>query len=147
MAGSAPPRRRAEHYSAQDVSLGWASVWTALRLIGTEPWPRLAAELRRLAERNEDCECLPRWVELYLRRRFPQVCHLDNVAREAGTSPRVMTKTFRREYRCTVHQFVSALRLRAAIRLLRARPGITVSSLGVEAPARQGARSAHTGRM
>src|SRR5258708_38060570 len=30
---------------------------------------------------------------------------------------------------------------------LRARPGISAPSLGVEAPARQGARSAHTGRM
>ena len=106
------------HYSAPDVWQGWASVWTALKLIGTERWPQLAGELRRLAERNQDCKCLPRRVELYLRRHFPQVCHLDYVARDTGTSPRVMTQMFRREYRCTVHQFVSALRLRAAIRLL-----------------------------
>ena len=106
------------HYSAPDVWQGWASVWTALQLISTEPWSGLAAELRRLAERNQDFTCLPRRVELYLRGRFSQVCHLDDVAREAGTSLRVMTKMFRREYRCTVHQFVSALRLRAAIRLL-----------------------------
>ncbi len=99
-------------------SQGWTSIWTALKLINAERWPRLSSELRALAERHRCLQSLPRRVEAHLKANFTRTCRLPEIARGAGASIRVMTGAFKREYRCTVHQYVSLLRLRAAIRLL-----------------------------
>ncbi len=102
----------------QDRSADWASVWWALTLISREQWPRVAAELRALAARTRHGERRRDRVEAHLRLHFTQACRLRDVARSTGKSLRVMTGAFKRSHRCTVHQYVSLLRLRAAIRLL-----------------------------
>lgn len=107
-----------DFFSRVDASLGWASVWDALTLIGNKRWPQLADELRALAARNRTVQSLPRRVATDLRLHFAQACRLPDVARSAGASLRVMTQAFKVEYRCTVHEYVSLLRLRAAVRLL-----------------------------
>jgi len=61
---------------------------------------------------------VPRRVETHLRANFTQACRLPDIARSAATSIRVMTTTFKREHQCTVHEYVTLLRLRAAVRLL-----------------------------
>jgi AraC-like DNA-binding protein len=104
--------------SRVDASLGWSSIWAALKLISEERWPRLSTELRALAARHRRVQSLPRRVEAHLKVHFAQTCRLPDVARGAGASIRVMTETFKREHGCTVHQYVSHLRLRAAVRLL-----------------------------
>lgn len=104
--------------SNRQGSADWASVWCALTLISTEQWPCVAAELRALAARTRHGESRRDRVEAHLRLHFAQACRLRDVARSAGTSLRVMTGAFKRSHRCTVHQYVSLLRLRAAIRLL-----------------------------
>jgi AraC-like DNA-binding protein len=101
-----------------DALLRWPSLWAALTLIGTAEWGQLAAELRELARQNRGTEPLPRRVERHLRAHFASTCKLIDVARDAGASTRVLTKTFRQHYNCTVHQFLCSLRLRAAVRLL-----------------------------
>ncbi len=101
-----------------DAFLRWPSLWTALTLIGSAQWHRLAPELRELARQNRGTEPLPRRVERHVRTHFASACTLIDVARDAGASTRVLTRTFRQHHNCTVHQFLSSLRLRAAVRLL-----------------------------
>lgn len=105
-------------FACVDASLGWTSIWTALKLINAEHWPRLPSELRALAARHRRFQSLPRRVEAHLKANFTQACRLPEIARGAGASIRVMTGAFKREHRCTIHQYVSLLRLRAAVRLL-----------------------------
>ncbi len=107
-----------DFFSRVDVSLGWASVWAALKLIDGEQWPQLADELRALAVRSQKVQPLPQRVESYLRVHFAQACRLPDIARDVGASLRVITEAFKREFRCTVHQYLCLLRLRAAVRLL-----------------------------
>jgi AraC-like DNA-binding protein len=107
-----------DYFSRIDALLGWGAIWAALNLIGTTPWSNVAAELRALARQNRRAAILPKRVELHLRAHFAEVCRLIDVAHDSGASPRVLTKTFRQQYHCTVHQFLSLLRLRAAVRLL-----------------------------
>ena len=102
-----------------DAFLRWPSLWTALTLIGARAqWDRLAPELRELAHQNRGTEPLPRRVERHVRAHFASACTLSKVARDAGASTRVLTRTFRQHHNCTVHQFLSSLRLRAAVRML-----------------------------
>lgn len=101
-----------------EAFLRWPSLWRALTLIGTSQWDRLAPELRELARQNRGTEPLPRRVERHVRAHFASACTLIDVARDAGASTRVLTKRFRQHHNCTVHQFLSSLRLRAAVRLL-----------------------------
>ncbi len=71
-------------FSGVDASLGWASVWAALKLIGNEEWPLLPGELRALAARTRKVQSLPRRVETHLRAHFTQTCRLTDVARRPG---------------------------------------------------------------
>ena len=101
-----------------EAFLRWPSLWTALTLIGTAEWDRIAPELRELARQNRPTEPLPRRAERHVRAHFTSPCTLIDVARNAGASTRVLTKTFRQHHNCTVHQFLTSLRLREAVRLL-----------------------------
>jgi AraC-like DNA-binding protein len=107
-----------EAFSRVDAPLGSTSVWAALKLINGEHWTRLPGELRALAARHRRLQRLPNRVQAHLKVHFTQPCRLTDIARDAGTSVRVMTDSFKREHSCTIHQYVSLLRLRAAIRLL-----------------------------
>lgn len=114
----ASPSAAEEIFTRVGSSPGWTSVWTALKLISAEHWPRLPAELRALAARHRCLQSLPRRVEAHLKANFTHTCRLPDIARGAGASIRVMTGAFKREHRCTIHQYVTLLRLRAAVRLL-----------------------------
>lgn len=107
-----------ECFDRADASADRASAWLALKVIGAAPWPCLAKELRALAARMRTIQPLPCRVERYLKLHFTEPCRLPEVARDAGASLRVMTGAFRTEHRCTIHRYVSLLRLRAAIHLL-----------------------------
>ena len=107
-----------DHFSTADSLLRWPSLWVALNRIGTTKWNDIAAVLRRLARENRQTDILPKRVEIHLREHFAHTCRLVDLARDTGASPRVLTKAFRHQYDCTVHQFLSMLRLRAAVRLL-----------------------------
>jgi AraC-like DNA-binding protein len=118
-----------DHFSRADSLLKWPSLWVALNLIGTTKWKEVAAGLRGLAHDNRDTDILPKRVEIHLRAHFADACRLSDLAHDMGTSPRVLTKEFRRQYNCTVHQFLSLLRLRAAVRLLE-ESDLKVSAIG-----------------
>jgi len=107
-----------EEFSGVDASVGWTSVWAALKLINGEHWTRLPGELHALALRHRRLQALPKRVQAHLKVHFTRPCRLTDIARDAGTSVRVMTDSFKREHTCTIHQYVSLLRLRAAVRLL-----------------------------
>lgn len=111
-------RMLGKSFNCVDGSADWTSVWLALKLIASEPWLCLAMELRVLAARVRTIPPLPHRIQRYLRLHFTEPCHLPDVARRTGASLRVMTGAFRTQHRCTVHQYVSLLRLRAAIHLL-----------------------------
>jgi AraC-like DNA-binding protein len=101
-----------------DPSSGWTSVWTALKLISAERWTRVPAELHALGDRQRRLKSLPDRVQAHLKVHFTESCRLNEIARGAGASVRVMTDAFKREHGCTIHQYVSLLRLRAAVHLL-----------------------------
>ena len=101
-----------------DPSQRWTSVWTALKLISAERWTRVPAELHALGERQRRLKSLPDRVRAHLKVHFTEACRLHEIARGTGASVRVMTDAFKREHGCTIHQYVSLLRLRAAVRLL-----------------------------
>jgi AraC-like DNA-binding protein len=105
-------------YTRVDGSPGVNSIWKALETIDGKAWPDLPGEFRALASSNRPAQSVPGRVAAHLRTNFMRACRLRDVARGAGASIRVMTSAFRREYRCTIHEYVSLLRLRAAIRLL-----------------------------
>jgi AraC-like DNA-binding protein len=101
-----------------EASPAWTSVWGALRLINSEHWTKVPAGLHALGERHRRLQSLPNRVQAHLKVHFPQPCRLKEIARNAGASIRVMTDAFKREHGCTIHQYVSLLRLREAVRLL-----------------------------
>src|SRR5262245_23577300 len=85
----------------------------AMKPLDAEFWPQLPTELREFT-----VQPLARRVDVYLKANFRQPCRLPQIARGVGSSIRVMTAAFKREHHCTVHQYLSLLRLRAAVRLL-----------------------------
>jgi AraC-like DNA-binding protein len=118
-----------DHFSRADSLLRWPSLWAAVTLIGTTKWEEVAVGLRGLAHENRNTDTIPKRVETHLRAHFADACRLSDLARDIGASPRVLTKVFRRQYNCTVHQFLSLLRLRAAVRLLD-ESDLKVSAIG-----------------
>jgi AraC family transcriptional regulator len=63
----------------------------------------------------------PRWLrtaEDFLRARFRESVGLRHVAREAGVHPVYLARVFRRRHRCSVSEYLRALRLEEAGRLV-----------------------------
>jgi transcriptional regulator GlxA family with amidase domain len=89
-----------------------------MKPLDAEFWPQLPAELRELTVQPRPVQPLARRVDAYLKANFTQACRLPLIARGVGSSIRVMTAAFKREHHCTIHQYLSLLRLRAAVRLL-----------------------------
>jgi len=89
-----------------------------MKPLDAELWPQVPAESPDFTTGPRRVPPLPRRVDAYLKANFTRPCHLPEIARAVGSSIRVMTATFKREHHCTIHQYLSLLRLRAAIRLL-----------------------------
>ena len=89
-----------------------------MKPLDAEFWPQLPADLRDFAVQPRPVQPLARRVDVYLKANFRQACRLSQIARNVGSSVRVMTAAFKREHHCTIHQYLSLLRLRAAVRLL-----------------------------
>jgi transcriptional regulator GlxA family with amidase domain len=89
-----------------------------MKPIDVELWVAVPAELHELVARPRQNQSLPFRVDAYLKEHFTRACHLPQIARGVGSSIRVMTAAFKREHHCTIHQYLSLLRLRAAVRLL-----------------------------
>jgi len=89
-----------------------------MKPLDAEFWPQLRAELREFTVQPRPVQPLARRVDAYLKTNFTQACRLPQIARAVGSSIRVMTAAFKREHHCTIHQYLSLLRLRAAVRLL-----------------------------
>lgn len=113
----ASPLRAASGGSESSPGLQ-TSVWTALKLISAERWTRVPAELHALGERQRRLKSLPERVSAHLKVHFTEPCGLNEIARGAGASVRMVTDAFKREHGCTIHQYLTVLRLRAAVRLL-----------------------------
>ena len=89
-----------------------------MKPLDAEFWPQLPAELREFTAQPRLVQPLARRVDAYLKANYMQACRLPQIARGVGSSIRVMTAAFKREHHCTIHQYLSLLRLRAAVRLL-----------------------------
>lgn len=91
---------------------------STMKPLDAEFWPQLPAALPDFTAQPRRIQPLPRRVDAYLKANFTRPCHLPQIARAVGSSIRVMTAAFKREHHCTIHQYLSLLRLRAAVRLL-----------------------------
>ena len=80
-------------------------------------WPQLPTERRELTV-QPPVQPLTRRVDSYLKANFTKRCRLPEIARGVGSSIRVMTAAFKREHHCSIHEYLSLLRLRAAVHLL-----------------------------
>jgi len=90
----------------------------AMKPLDAEFWPQLPAERSEFTVQPRPVITLTGRVDGYLKANFTRRCRLPEIARGVGSSIRVMTAAFKREHHCTIHQFLSLLRLRAAVRLL-----------------------------
>jgi len=90
----------------------------AMKPLDAEFWPQLPAERSEFTVQPAPVPTLTGRVDAYLKANFTRRCRLPEIARGVGSSIRVMTAAFKREHRCTIHQYLSLLRLRAAVNLL-----------------------------
>jgi transcriptional regulator GlxA family with amidase domain len=89
----------------------------AMKPLDAEFWPPLPTERREFIV-QPPVQPLTRRVDAYLKANFTKRYRLPELARGVGSSIRVMTAAFKREHHCTIHQYLSLLRLRAAVHLL-----------------------------
>lgn len=94
------------------------SIITPMKPIDAELWAQMPADLHQFEVQPRPIQSLSGRVDSYLKANFTRTCRLPQIARGVGSSIRVMTAAFKREHHCTIHQYLSLLRLRAAVRLL-----------------------------
>jgi transcriptional regulator GlxA family with amidase domain len=90
----------------------------AMKPLDAEFWPQLPAERSEFTVQPRPVPTLTGRVDGYLKANFTRRCRLPEIARGVGSSIRVMTAAFKRAHHCTIHQYLSLLRLRAAVHLL-----------------------------
>lgn len=118
------------HYTTSDLNAG-RGLWLALRLRQEHASCTLTAEslmwelLAELARWNSDrVPNRPRWwgqVEEVVRLRFRENFSFNSLAREAGIHPVHLARTYRRVEGRTLGEYVQALRVRYACKLLQDR--------------------------
>jgi AraC family transcriptional regulator len=83
----------------------------------------LLAEMARQSPERAEEKGAPRWLrqtEEYLRANFAEALSIDAVAAAAGVHPSHLMRGFRRQYRCTIGDYVRRLRIEYACHLLSA---------------------------
>jgi AraC-like DNA-binding protein len=86
--------------------------------LGEGEWPTLAARLESLRIVSSPSSSVAYRTKQYLDSNYRTPCRLIDVARSVGASTRLVTKEFSASYGRTIHQYLIAARLKAALDLL-----------------------------
>jgi AraC-like DNA-binding protein len=86
--------------------------------LGEGDWPTMAARLESLRVASSLSSSVASRTRQYLDSNFRTPCRLIDVARSVGASTRLVTKEFSAAYGRTIHQYLIAARLKAALDLL-----------------------------